>query len=346
MALFPHLDLENGVQINDRTRFVAKRSFVSKGAAAMTTMTVKPGADATAVSVFNVKLAERYLDWQFSSFSIDIDATNNKLDFNEGGSELTATLTSGTYTLATLATEIKTQLDAAGALTYTVTVSDADKITIAANGSFSLLPATGTNRLVSILPILRIKPKPGFDDSDYANKTTITGKRIRKLPRAVTLTIGDGTTTASKVYYIDVFSVAGDALFATDSELRAHRHDLPDFLPEERDTFLHIHRRVQALVLEFMDRAGKIDVNGDPLEIDAFTNPDEVKQWAVFAALRIIHDELSNDPEDDFWSKARDFQALEELHRDRAIVRVDIDGDGKADEGEGVYVTGGTVMRR
>jgi len=78
-----------------------------------------------------------------------VSAANNKLDFGEGGAEITATLTNATYTGAALATEIKTQLDAAAgsALTYTCT-HDATtrKFTISAGGTFELKWNTGTHK--------------------------------------------------------------------------------------------------------------------------------------------------------------------------------------------------------
>lgn len=89
---------------------------------------------------------------------------NDKINFDEGGAELTATLTAGTYDGQTLAVEIKTQLDAAGALTYTVTYSETTgKFTIAASGNFTLRWNTGTNKAVDASGLL------GF--SDAANDT-------------------------------------------------------------------------------------------------------------------------------------------------------------------------------
>lgn len=346
MSLFAHLELESKVQIKDRTRFHGRRSFVSKGSTAITTMTIQPGADESPIDVFDADTDNRFLDWQFANFDVDIDATNNKIDFNEGGSELTATLTVATFLLPALATEIQTQLNAAGALTYTVTVSGDDKVTIAADADFSLLPETGTNNLTSTLPIINIGPKPGFGDFDFANITTVTGKRVRHMPKEITIVIGDGSTTETLIERIEVCSVAGDALFASDTDLRVHRHDILDWLPEDRNSFLHVHRRAQELMIEFLNRAGYVDLDGDPLEIAAFTDASEAKDWAIFLTLRIIHDELSNDPDDDFFAKARDFEHLEERHRDRAILRVDTDGDGRADIGEGVQITGGVVLRR
>jgi hypothetical protein len=90
--------------------------------------------------------------------------TNDKIDFDEGGAELTATLTANYYTAQTLATQVKAQLDAAGALTYTVTYSESTgKFTIAATGNFTLRWNTGTNKAVDASDLL------GF--SDAANET-------------------------------------------------------------------------------------------------------------------------------------------------------------------------------
>lgn len=74
-----------------------------------------------------------------------VTADNNKINFNEGGSELTATLNTGSYTLSEYVTEIKRALDAAGALTYTVSVVRSTRIiTVAAGSNFALLTTSGT----------------------------------------------------------------------------------------------------------------------------------------------------------------------------------------------------------
>jgi hypothetical protein len=62
------------------------------------------------------------LDYEIVGQHITIDSTNNKIDFIEGsGSALVATLTAGVYSPAELATELATQLNAAGSSTYSVT---------------------------------------------------------------------------------------------------------------------------------------------------------------------------------------------------------------------------------
>jgi hypothetical protein len=69
----------------------------------------------------------------------NFDSTNNVITFAEGGGNLTATITPGNYSSSTLKTEMETRLNAAGALTYTVTFDSTTGLTtIAATGSFSL----------------------------------------------------------------------------------------------------------------------------------------------------------------------------------------------------------------
>lgn len=65
--------------------------------------------------------------------------SNLKIWFDEGGAELEGTLVTGDYDADTLCTAIKTAMEAAGALTYTVTYDDSTNLfTIAASGNFSL----------------------------------------------------------------------------------------------------------------------------------------------------------------------------------------------------------------
>lgn len=100
---------------------------------------------------------------------------NNKLDFNEGGGDLVATITAGTYTGSELAAEINTQMDSAGA-DFTVTYSSSTgKFTIADDaGTVALLWASGGNG--SQNDDISIAFTLGFDDSaDDAAAASHTG---------------------------------------------------------------------------------------------------------------------------------------------------------------------------
>lgn len=109
----------------------------------------------------------------FSVFytSLTIDSTNNKINFNEGSGELTATLDSGTYSLTDLMTAVKTAMDAVGTLVYTVSVDrDSRIVTISSTSNFDLLISTGTNVPVGAWTIL------GFTGgADLTGATTHSG---------------------------------------------------------------------------------------------------------------------------------------------------------------------------
>lgn len=345
MALFPNLDIEEKIQINDKTRLSGIRSFVTKGADAITTMTIKPGADGSAISAFDSKESNRFLDWQFDTFNLDVDAINNKLDFKEGSTVYAATISSGTYTLSTLCAEVKTQMESVGAYTYTVTVSD-NKITIASTGQFSLLPSTGSNYLTSILPTMGFSPNAGSGDDDYANITTKTGKKVRHLTKSIEITIGDGTTTASTKEYIELYSVDGDALFSSDGDLKGHKEDILNYLRPGRNSFLNLHRRAQDLIIAALDREGFIDVYGNKFSIDAFVDLEEFRQWSTFMTLRLIFEDRSNAIDDVFDRWAKDYGAYEAQAKSRAILRIDIDGDGKVESGEGLQLRSGRIVRQ
>ena len=81
MGLFAIADLEAEVQLNDKTRFNASKSFWSKDVLPINALTIKPGVGASAIDCFSHNPDQWYLDWAFTSFAIDVDSTNNTLIF-------------------------------------------------------------------------------------------------------------------------------------------------------------------------------------------------------------------------------------------------------------------------
>jgi len=122
--LLPILDIESKVQIGDKTRLKAVNSFVTKGSSPITTMALKPDVTTTAINIFNADTEERYLDWIYSGFDSDVSTDKNKIYF-EQGTDLVATIASGTYSLSAFATEIQTKLNAVG-VGFTVTIEEAE----------------------------------------------------------------------------------------------------------------------------------------------------------------------------------------------------------------------------
>jgi hypothetical protein len=86
--------------------------------------------------------------YSFSKFNygLNVDTTNNKLNFSEGGPELTVTLNSGSYTLGEFVDAIDSGLNSTGALDYNATLNRATNVvTISASGPFNLLLNSGSN---------------------------------------------------------------------------------------------------------------------------------------------------------------------------------------------------------
>lgn len=97
-------------------------------------------------------------------YGIQIDDSNNKIDFDEGAGPLVATLNFGAYTITSIAVEVARALNEAGVNTYSATVSRTTRLmTITVDASTDLLWQTGANASLSAGPTL------GFavaDDTD------------------------------------------------------------------------------------------------------------------------------------------------------------------------------------
>ena len=99
-------------------------------------------------------------------------SSNNVITFNEGGGDLTATITAGSYSASQLATEIKTRMDAAGSDTYTITVNDnTKKMTIASTGTFTLKFSEDNSPYYEL----------GFTNSDTSSAASHTGTNVVRL---------------------------------------------------------------------------------------------------------------------------------------------------------------------
>lgn len=123
----------------------------------------------------NLKRAIRSRVLRTTGNYVITSGSNDKMNFNVGGSELTATVSAGTYTATTLAAAIVTALNAASAGTYTAARSSATgKWTITKSaGTFELLTNTGTNVATSIWSTI------GFSTaSDNTGALTYTGASI------------------------------------------------------------------------------------------------------------------------------------------------------------------------
>ena len=111
-----------------------------------------------------------------AGLSFVVSALNNKINFDEGGAELIATVAVGTYTGTTLATAIAAAMNTAPgkALTYTCVYSTiTGKFTIAAGSNFTIRWNTGTDKAIDISNLC------GYPDTaNSAGAKTYTSYRV------------------------------------------------------------------------------------------------------------------------------------------------------------------------
>lgn len=437
MPIFAHIETEAQLQINDRTRLDASKSHTSLNQPAFTMLTIQPGSDAIPISVYSSDKNRRYLDWEFSSWSMDIDSTNNKIDFKESAGDLVATIPDGTYTLSALAAEISTQMDAAiGSLnTYTTSVNADNELTITSSASFSLLNGTGVNKNVSLLRQLYFGLEDLEDDTSYesgvveslqkkiicyagenkyqvqtitcvadvsdslnskyffiygdedalkyyvwydtgagvdplitgytgvqvvisTNDTatavaTATATQLNLLaefsassnlaevavtnatygwnsPAAEGLGTGftfevdtQGEAQDSDSTYINIYSVEGDYLYSNDQELVQFEPDIRRWIPEGRNSFLNVHRQAQREILDYLDRNGFTDINGNKYNKFDLLDRSDVNEWSRYAALRMIFEGITVSREDVYNSKRQIYDGKEANARNRMTLSLD-----------------------
>lgn len=350
MAIFPILEIEDRLQVNDKTRLNATKSFVTTGSTAISSMQFTPGKNATAITITSATSSDWFLDYAFSSQTVDVDSTNNKLNFKESSSELTATLSDGNYTFAQLASEIQTQLNSAGSLTYTVSYSSTTlKFTIAATAGFSLLLKTGTNVATSIFEEIGFPTTDDnlglFDIEDKTGRATYTGAKVEYVNKEITITASDGSTTASQAKVMKIYSVEGDKLFSSDSELQSHEDDILKWVRSGRASFLDKHRLAQDHILDELDRAGYTDIYSERLTKDAIVDIQEVREWSKYKTLSFIFESLSNAVDDVFSVKAKKYDDMALKKKDRAMLRLDLTKDGKVDVDEFLSIRSATLRR-
>ena len=128
-----------------------------------------------------------------------------------------------------------------------------------------------------------------------------------------------------------------DSFLGTNASSR--KNGINSNVPDGRNTFKYVHREAQTQILEDIYRLGITDISGDRLTKDAVLDVEEVRQWSKFLTLQLIFNDISTEVEDKF-KKLSDYYkkwALESRHK--AVLKLDLNGDGNTDSQEGVDIT-------
>lgn len=156
----------------------------------------------------------------------------------------------------------------------------------------------------------------------------------------------ENATTQLLTKTIQVITAATDKLFSTDDKLRQHESDILKNVADGRATFKDVHRRVQSLVLAWLDTQGFTDAVGLKFTKARIVDIEEVTEWATAMALRLIFEGILVSKDDVYSLKAKKYLVLEEFYRNRAVLRIDINEDGAVSRGEQIDTRSAVVVRR
>lgn len=331
MSIFSILDFEPEIQVNDKTRLNAGKSFASKAVAEITEITVKPELSGSAIDVYAADPSNWHLDWSYADTSIDVGTENDDLIFSQqGGADISTTLTAGTYTLGQYATEIAARMTAAGSQTYTGSAANG-KITISASSPFQFKACSVSAQSFFDLAVISASQTSAL--VEYGNKI-------------VTVVSTNGTQTDTKYFYLKAYSEAGDRLFCSDGDLIAHEPDIMSWVQNGRSSFKNVYRRSQKLIIAWLDEKGYCNVYGDKYTKNDILDLEEVRQWSTFMSLRLIFQGLSNAIDDIFDRKSKLYELNEQAARQRVILRIDTNKDGQLEDTEGLSIYSGSLFRR
>jgi len=144
--------------------------------------------------------------------------------------------------------------------------------------------------------------------------------------------LSDGTKFEKKSE-IEIKTEQEDCLFSDDNDLVEHEHDILEWLPEGRSSFIYVHRRAKSRIFAWLEERGFRDCNGKPFTKEDVFKREEFKEWSTFLALRLIFNFVSNSNGDIYQEKYREYCKFEADARTR-MYSLDIDGDGVQDKNE------------
>lgn len=164
--------------------------------------------------------------------------------------------------------------------------------------------------------------------------------------QTIVVRVTTDATPVTKSDTISVISEADDNLFSTDQDLVTHEEEILKYVPKGRNSFLNVHRKMQAIILDEIDERGVQNSDGTRLTKAQVVDVREVNQWSTFGVLYMIMQDLSNSVDDKFQAKAMDYKKRMEFHKNEAFLRLDFNQDGEITKGEQIGVRTGRLLRR
>lgn len=165
--------------------------------------------------------------------------------------------------------------------------------------------------------------------------------------KTVKLKITDSALNEKEVTKdIQVLTAEEDALFSNDRELNKYFSGIRSYLPKGKTSYNHIHREVQSIIIDKLDRKQVRDDQGNRLSKDVFKDNEEVRMWATYLALEIILQDLSNEPGDKWEKDSMLFRDKAEVFEGKSYLRFDTNKDGTVEEREGKSFSGIPLIKK
>lgn len=248
------------------------------------------------------------LDYDLSDDVIVITNKNNKIDFTEGGSDLVATLTNGSYSPSALCTEIDTRLSAAGAGSYTVSFDSIKRkfSIVKSAGTFTIKFGTGSNVYFSAAGIL------GYENQDYTGALTYSSayalSAISRITKPLQMYKNSGLYTGNSKDLNKIFSIDSNT-FLRDYPIGFIRNGMPDkycLLSQGIDGLCSIR------VNGFTDENTRVEVSYIPVPRSLIDNansyplvPSTGVDYLVYGAAYFLAQDKSDGKAPEFLSQAQ-----------------------------------------
>jgi hypothetical protein len=183
----------------------------------------------------------------------------------------------------------------------------------------------------------------GASPLDWYLDWTYTGASRAIVP-SVRITTNSTPTQLDKA--MSIVTKADDYLFSGDTDLLPFEPDILRWTYPGRSSFLNIHRAAQTRILELLDEMGIVDYNKMKLTKAAVIDVTEVRAWSRDLTLHFIFKSLVNAVDDVFSAKAKWYGAEAGRRQERAVLRLDLSGNGALEVGEQVATGSMELLRR
>lgn len=163
--------------------------------------------------------------------------------------------------------------------------------------------------------------------------------------KVITVQITTDGAPLSKTLTITCVTEAVDRLFSTDQDLERIESSILKYVPRGKNSFKYAHREAQSQILEWLYINGYRRTDGERVTKENVLDLENVKYWSIYATLRIIFQDLSNQPDDIFDRKSKYYQDMEHKARENALLKLDLNNDNEQGPYEGYNMTTRNLIR-